>query len=166
MNKLNNIIFLDIDGVLCTPRACAATDNTGMSSYLDPIGCQLVKRLCEDNNAKIVISSAWRLTYDNIAMRAILNAACPSLGDFILTDEKLWKTQNFVISYDNEGSSERGLEISGWIYNNAATFNNFVILDYLPDMMPLQDSLVQCNYNDGISYMNYIDADKILKQYC
>lgn len=75
-------------------------------------------------------------------MRAILNAACPSLGDFIFTDAKWWKTKNFIDSYDNEGSSERGREISDWIYNNAETFNNFVILYDLADMRPLQDSLV------------------------
>ena len=162
-SSLPNILFLDIDGVLCTHRACVATSNTGLSSYLDPIACLLVKNLCLDNNARIVISSSWRSTYDQLAMRAILNSACPALGDFTLDDIVWWCTRSWVYSDDNDNTSDRGREISHWIYNNYYKFNNLVIIDDMADMRPLQESLVRCDVYDGLGYRQYQDAYRMLK---
>lgn len=153
-SKLQNIVFLDIDGVLCTPRACVATGNTGLSSYLDPVACMLVKKLCVDNNARIVISSSWRSTYDQLAVRAILNASCPSLGDLIVDDKDWWCTRSWVHS-DDDDTSDRGREITHWIYNNAYKFNNLAIIDDMADMRPLQESLIRCDVYDGFGYRQY-----------
>lgn len=164
-NKLPNIIFLDMDGVVCNLRACIAMGNDGVSSYLDPIACMLVKRLCVDNNAQIVMSSAWRDMYDKDAMMAILNASCPGLGELILQDPKWWKTAPWV-HCDNERereTSDRGREIENWIFNNSSRFNNYVILDDMDDMRPLQDNLVRCSTYDGIGFFQYEAAGKILK---
>lgn len=164
MSKLPNIVFLDMDGVICNPRACLAMGNTGISSYLDPVACMLVKRLCTENNARIVMSSAWRGMYDKQSLEAILNAACPSLGDLILEDAVWWKTRSWVHS-DDVNTSDRGREIQHWIFNNMTRFNNYVILDDMADMRPLQDNLVRCDVYDGIGYHQYMSAEKILKAY-
>lgn len=161
-SKLPNMVFLDIDGVLCTPRACVASGNTGMSSYLDPVACMLVKKLCVDNNARIVISSSWRSTYDQQAMRAILNAACPALGDLIVDDKDWWCTRSWVHSDDDDNTSDRGREITHWIYNNASKFNNLVIIDDMADMRPMQGSLVRCDVYDGLGYRQYSEAEAML----
>ena len=97
-----------------------------MSSYLDPVVCMLVKKLCVDNNARIVISSSWRSTYDQQAMRAILNAACPALGDLIVDDKDWWCTRSWVHSDDDDNTSDRGREIT-----HCGVLKLFV--DMLPD---------------------------------
>lgn len=165
MSDLINIVFLDMDGVLCNPRACVAVGDTGISSYLDPIACMLVKRLCEKNNAKLVISSAWREMYNKRSFEALLGAACPGLGDLIIQDEVWWKTRSWVYSDDNGNTSDRGREIEHWIFNNMSRFNNYVILDDMADMRPLQDNLVKCCTYDGMGFFQYKSAEKLLKSY-
>jgi hypothetical protein len=162
--KLPNIIFLDMDGVLCNPRACLAVGNNGMYSYLDPIACLLVKKLCEECNAKLVISSMWRHHYNKDAMEAILNAACSKLGNYIWNSDIWWKTadHSFTDFETQSSTSDRGREIKNWVDNHQTKFNNFVILDDMGDMRPVQDSLVKCCPYDGIGYLEYHNAQKIL----
>lgn len=164
---LPNIIFLDMDSVLVTPRACLATGNTGGGySYLDPIACLLVKKLCEECNAKFVISSAWRILHDLSAMAAILSANCPNLGNYIWCDQVWWKTSHHIHAEPFDNTSDRGREVKHWIDNHETEFNNFCILDDMNDMRPLQDSLVKCDCYDGMSWQNYFDAEKMLMAMC
>jgi len=161
--KLPNIVFLDMDGVLCNPRACLATGNTGGGySYLDPIACLLVKRLCDECSAKIVISSAWRQEFDQWAMRAILNANCPNLGNYVWHSEVWWRTTTCAYEHGITDTSDRGREIKNWIDNHEEAFNNFVILDDMADMRPVQDNLVKCDTYNGIGFMDYHKAEMIL----
>jgi hypothetical protein len=160
--KLPNIVFLDIDGVLCNPRACIAMgDIGGVFSYLDPVACMLVRRICEEKDAKLVISSSWRILYDRFSIQAILNAACPKLGRYMFMDER-WCTP----SHNGGDGFEfgRGREIQSWIRNYSAEFNRFVILDDDSDMDPYMDSLVKCDTYNGIGFHEYQSACKILKE--
>lgn len=59
---MNNLIFLDMDGVLCTHKGAASVDEAGLMCYLDPVNVKLLERALRDFNAQIVLSSAWRLT--------------------------------------------------------------------------------------------------------
>ena len=161
--SLPNIIFLDFDGVICNPRACLAVRNNGMYSYLDPIACLLVKRLCEDNNAKLVISSSWRIIHDREGIKGILSAACPGLGEYVWDSATWWKTTSAVFQNDVHGGCGRGMEIKHWIDNHYAEFQHFVILDDDSDMEPLMESFVKTDAYDGISFMNFLQAEKILQ---
>ena len=158
-----NIIFLDMDGVLCNPRACLAVRNNGMYSYLDPIACLLVKRLCDDNNAKLVISSAWRLDMQLNTFQSLLSAACPQLGEYIWNSQTWWRTTSAVFSNDVGHFCNRGHEIRHWIDNHTSEFNRFVILDDNSDMEPYMDSLVLTDAYDGIGFKDFMKAEKILR---
>ena len=58
----DKIVFLDIDGVLCTPKSHPAFDTrNGLIESWDLTAVQLIRRLCIDANAKIVVTSVWRL---------------------------------------------------------------------------------------------------------
>lgn len=161
--KLPNVLFLDMDGVLCTPRACLATGNTGGGySYLDPIACLLVRKLCDECNAKLVISSAWRHAYNREAMEAILNANCPNLGNHIWRDSVWWKTSDWAYEEGITDTSDRGREIRQWIDHHETDFNNFCILDDMGDMRPLQESLVKCDVYEGMGWKQYHEAEKML----
>lgn len=153
-----------MDGVLCNPRACIAVGNTGAGyDYLDPIACMLVKRLCEEYNAKLVISSAWRQEYSREAMKAILSANCPNLGRFMWYDTPHWRTDSMAYEIGVTETSDRGREIKKWIDQHETQFNNFVILDDMADMRPLQASLVRCCPYDGIGFFQWQAAGKILR---
>jgi hypothetical protein len=56
------IIFLDIDGVLCTSRSHLSKHGRGgLMDAWDDVGALAIKRACEfGTNVKIVISSTWR----------------------------------------------------------------------------------------------------------
>lgn len=160
---LPNVIFLDMDGVLCTERACVATGNVGGNSYLDPIGCALVARLCREHNARLVVSSSWRHSYtERELMEALLNAAYPNLGSFIWPSHQWWRTINAVGGDDWRDTAPRGREIRNWIERHETKFNNFCILDDMDDMRPYQDSLVKCHIDDGIGLGQYRQAAALL----
>lgn len=161
---LPNIIFLDMDGVVCTPRACVAMGNTGAGfTYLDPIALMLVKRLCDENNAQIVISSAWRQMYDREAMKAILGAACPSLDRYIWPHHKHWRTSDFDFETGVSETTDRGREILRWVNEHETQFNNFVVLDDMGDMRPVQHALVRCDPYDGMGHAEFHAAGKVLR---
>ena len=152
---LPNIIFLDMDGVLVNPETCIAEEDRGGFSYIDPVSARLVRKLCEEHNCRIVISSTWRKIFDTYAMQAILGAACPRLGTYMYSDER-WCT----ISSD---SGYRGEEIKAWIDKYPTTFNRFVILDDDSDMEPLMDNFVHTDAHQGFRMRDYIKAEKILR---
>lgn len=153
----SNIIFLDFDGVLCNARSSLAVGESGVYSYLDPIACQLVKRLCDKCNAKIVISSTWRLLYDYYALQGILNASCSSLGNYIASpaDKMQWRTEHL-------SGKPRGAEIKEWLETHAGLFSGFVIIDDDNDMEPFMERLVQTDTYNGIGFTDYIKAEEIL----
>lgn len=163
MSTLPNIIFLDMDGCLVTERAEIAMGYRGGGfGYLDPIACNLVKRLCQDYNAWIVISSAWRQEFEREAMQAILNAACQGLGNLIWPSHHWWRTSCCAWEEGVSDTSDRGREIKNWIDMHETKFNNFCIIDDMADMRPLQDSLVKCNTDDGIGLAQYLQAVRLL----
>jgi hypothetical protein len=162
VEPLPNIIFLDMDGVLCNPRACLAVGNTGgVFSYLDPIACLLIKRLCDEHNAKLVISSSWRIMHDRYSIQAILNASCPNLGNKMYLDDR-WCTSSFNgCTADKFG---RGREIEAWIKANSTAFNRFAIVDDDSDMEPYMDSLVKTDTYNGIGFQDYLKISTLLKE--
>ena len=174
LEKKPNIIFLDMDGVLCNPSTCIAMgDVGGVFSYIDPISAGLVKKLCVDYNCKIVISSSWRNWYDYEAMTAILNAACPTLGRYVINTYKdkwanneSWRTGDFIWDCELEKPEHtgRGMEIKKWIDEHSEHFNNFVILDDDSDMEPLLDNFVKTDCYDGMLFKHFEKAREILKR--
>ena len=150
--SFNNLIFLDIDGVLCTHRAYEAVREKGMMTYLDPVAVGLVKRLVEDYKAQVVISSDWRLHHSFLDMVNIfkLSNAC-SIANALHTR---WKT--------SELHSSRGLEIARWIdgeYAQKGEEYNYIIIDDNEDFMPHQLSrFIKCDTYDGLGFSGYMRA--------
>lgn len=96
--NMENIIYLDIDGVLAPKRMFAPygfdpelkarlvrskNDPTigklpdtlvhQVYHHFDSQSCQYIRELAQEFNAKIVITSSWRLFYNLEQMKAILN---------------------------------------------------------------------------------------------
>ena len=51
-----NILFLDIDGVVCTVRSHFAFGEGLLMSAWDITCCQMIRRLCEKYNCQIVVT--------------------------------------------------------------------------------------------------------------
>lgn len=142
-------IFLDIDGVLypCLKRTRC---NTSAQVYRNQLKIQFptynfeglpdvtiqavcegwdkdalrrVKRLCMQTKAVLVITSSWKLTFDNDALKAIFHIV--GLDDFLIG-----KTKN-VYGIDKEKA------IQGYIKDHPEIIN-FVILDdqFMMDTFP------------------------------
>lgn len=161
----NVVIFLDIDGVLVTSRTfCANMDSV---HQFDPIGCGMIRRLCEEFSAKIVISSTWRFcsdikqhhtagAEDSIKNRLYFNLLNGKLLEFVHDD---WKTID--IHRFNAGKV-RGDEIAEWLSRHSEV-TNYVIVDDDLDMLGDQlDHFVHTKGVDGISYENYHSLKTIL----
>lgn len=152
-----------MDGVLCTPRACIATGNTGVFSFLDPIACMLVRNLCEDFDAKLVISSSWRILHpERFSFMAILNAACPNLGKHLYPDDVWWRTQTYPFDSYPDKENRRGYEIQQWLKENDLNTKMFIILDDDSDIAPYQDYFVKCDVYDGLTTQGYFKARALL----
>lgn len=55
---MSRVIFLDVDGVLCTPRTELAK---GLGFNWDPVAAAAIRIACETGAIQIVVSSVWRL---------------------------------------------------------------------------------------------------------
>lgn len=75
------VLFLDIDGVLCTARSRAAY---GKITGLDPVCCHILLRLAREFDLDIVLHSTWRLYLDGFKLfKEELSSKCPELLDYI-----------------------------------------------------------------------------------
>ena len=134
--KHERIIFLDIDGVICTRKTRYRS--------LDEECVTILKRITDDTDAAIVISSSWKYSHK-------LNQFQDMLGKFGIS-RVIGVTPNL------DGDWVRGQEIEKWIKENPST-KSFVILDDDSDMEPLMERLVQTDCEFGLTDK---DADKAI----
>jgi FMN phosphatase YigB (HAD superfamily) len=153
MKRSRPIIFLDIDGVLCTARSCVRSQ--GLMQTLDPVGVQMLCQLIEDTDAQLVLSSTWRNHHDQMEMTGYLKNA----GMHNVPWHQNWKTPDFK-------SGPRGEEIKHWLTNHAPNNQNYLILDDDSDMLPEQmDRFVKTDTYNGITWQNYVAAKEILHKF-
>ena len=141
MKQKNNIIFLDIDGVLNYTKWYQ-----GLIHYkyldeedIDPICIERVKIICEICNAKIVISSDWRLDWDITLKR---------LSKFGLNDNFIIDKTPFL-NFLEVKNINRGKEIDEWLKNNKC--DNYLILD---DMRGVMQNFTE----EQIKHLVWIDS--------
>ena len=156
-----NIIFLDIDEVLCTSRSRAAYNSI---TALDPICCKFLLQLCEYENCKIVIHSSWRFFKEGIGtFISELNTACPELVNYIIQDENKRNTDVNI-----HGRAE---SINNWLdkYINEEEVDNIVIIDDLPVYFDGHLKYLESNFvkitepSLGFGLADYYKAHRILR---
>lgn len=140
-------IFLDIDGVLCTPRQAAAEGDYGLLGCLDPVAIKFLDRMCAEYDIKIVISSTWRIGKDSIYFDKIFKAA----GAYNLA-----KHLAEPFGTPPPSSGFRGEEIQEYIDSN--NVNQYIIIDDEDDFFGYQLShLIKTDYQNGLTFDNYIN---------
>ena len=120
---MNKIIFLDFDGVITTYASKWEIDNEK---------CLLVKKICDETGAKIVISSSWR--YSTVEKTIDVY----KLQDWVLTPYVVGVTPLLSLSLDCVKMSDfpqRGLEIAEYIQTSDDLIKNYVILDDSTDLL-------------------------------
>lgn len=149
---VNNIIFLDIDGVLNSERSMYAT-NTFVLPYtlkgrvaelhdfgLDPIAVGMLKKMCKECDCKIVISSSW--------------GDVLQLHDFIhIFNQYNFDTSSILIGKISHDSSNRGVNIKNWLNNHATLDDKFVIVDDSTDIVGMKNAIL-VDPNVGLSITN------------
>ncbi len=124
------ILFLDIDGVLCTARSNVVYDKEGARWYAwDPLACQAVRMACE-KGVKIVVSSTWRHEKHKAHLDAQLQAF--GLFDYLHAD---WRTIDIAVRGEWNDNNCRGVEIKDWLDRHPET-TSYRILDDIPQFLP------------------------------
>lgn len=140
------ILFLDIDGVVCTLKSHFAYGNNKCIKMWDPTCCEMIKRLCIANDYKIVCTSTWR--FDPKIMSYFKKY---DLFDLLHND---WRT--------GADRDTRGKEIEAWLKNNENT-SEYIIIDDDSDMLPEQlDRLITTKFKDGFSADNFTKANELM----
>ena len=167
------IIFLDIDGVLNTlmvdtepfssSRGQILRDKfyykLNMPNDLEVSNRQAVmwlNKLCIETNAKIVITSTWRMGVDGLenTKKALYNSGLIKDVEIIDATPILQEPKDMNI---------RGHEIQMWL-DKHQNIDNYVILDDDVDMLENQlNHLVQVNTYYGFGFPDYEKAIKIFE---
>lgn len=160
------VIFLDFDGVLnCTrsyfeERAWRDAGNEPraetITHWLAPYNMAPLNRIIAVTQAKVVISSTWRLLYSPLELRTTLERFGFE-GEIIgRTVEGRELAPGFYRTIHK--SIPRGSEIAEWV--NANSPRSFVILDDDGDMQAFLPRLVQTNPDEGLTEA---DADRAIE---
>lgn len=151
-----NILFLDMDGVLCTPRSSLMANqiHRGMThNYLDKQAVDYILSIVRQYEFKIVVSSVWR-------GREHFRDMMRLFGYTSLDFHKDWRT-----SYVDVGS--RGREIEDWISRNSSDVENYVIFEDEPFALTddqKEKHLVKCDLYNGITFQSIEQFDKRVKE--
>lgn len=165
--NMENIIYLDIDGVLAPKRmfdsyefdpqlkgrlVCSKNDPTigklpdtlvhQVYHHFDDQSCQYIIKLAQEFNAKIVVTSSWRLFYNLEQMKAILNIF--DLGPYVvdLTQEGL---PRYRVIQD---------------HINAHKIKHYLVIDDLDMERQFPNHFVLANYRFDLDH--YKQARKLL----
>jgi hypothetical protein len=136
-----NIIFLDIDGVM------NSTKDRFSTRLENDIYWIRLKRLVDETNSAIVLSSSWRMGNSG---RDIVHKRLQQFGMDFIDVTPIFSGQH------------RGREIADWLSRHEV--ESFVILDDEGDMDELVDHLVKTDMNVGLQDNDVDKAISLLRQ--
>lgn len=149
------VIFLDFDGVITTLK----------SNYnLDLEKMKMVKRICDETGAKIVVSSSWRYHTLEKTIEYITTIGCFRPIPFLMPELVVGVTPRFYFEDYNNKSIRipRGLEIDHYLRLHEE-IENYVILDDDSDMLLSQkDNFIKTDTYEGISEADVEKSIRIL----
>lgn len=164
------VIFLDVDGVLISfgPQA------SSVGSF-DPDCMSLLKKIIDETDAKIVISSSWRECKNDMALLmhklseiGITKEQVVDITPELHTlDGEVWDDDKGKFVGGDGWTGKRGHEIETWLLANLTNVDKFVILDDDPAARQRQDWLnglfIKTDFNTGLSSEEAENTIKFLK---
>ena len=158
------VIFLDIDGVLnCrTSKSYCHDDECGLITGIDSDKVKRLAKIVEATNAKMVLSSDWRVGWEKY-----YTTRKPSHAKYL--DNHLYKKGKLTIKdktpNTHKGSWFRGSEILAYLVTHQ-DIENYVILDdtFFDDFVnkEIEEHLVLTNREVGLTDGDVKNAIKIL----
>ncbi len=163
------VIFLDFDGVITTLES---------GWTLCPKKMELLGRILDATDARIVISSSWRRNTLEETLEFI-GGGCKNAQEhpFPYCDKVIGITHRMYAFSWNDKVNERtgkrpnyliprGVEIDRWLKDNGYNITNYVILDDDDDMLYCQrNNFIKTRQLKGLSEENVEQAIKILNKY-
>jgi hypothetical protein len=149
------VIFLDIDGVLCTERSHLSTSEPRkyLMTEWDVTVAKLIRNLCIEDNFQIVISSTWRLGKN----RSLLLKKLAKHNLLKLLHEDSYTPDSHF--------SSRGSEIQEWLSKHGDV-DLYLIIDDDNDMLPEQTKFfIETNGEEGFGGADFMKAKNIIKDY-
>lgn len=132
MAETSKVLFLDIDGVLNCHRTAIAFGGMFGTGVLDPIALRLVRGICKQAGASIVLSSSWRLHHNFKALGAELDLPMIDATPSML--------------------GPRGKEIAAWLAAHPEV-TTYAIVDDDADMLPEQmPYCVKTHMQNGLTW--------------
>lgn len=155
------IIFLDFDGVITSLKS---------KWCLMPDKMDLIRRICEETDAKIVISSSWRMADLKNTISYITCPTAPyvdgnpySLVEFTIGVTKFLYKWDYIKECGDKSS--RGEEIKEWL-DSHPNVEDYIILD--DDGFDFYDfqlpHYIETSYETGISEDDVEKAIKYFKK--
>lgn len=151
------VIFLDIDGVLNYKNfkkvVCGFI-------FVDDEKVKLLKKIIDRTEAKIVLSSSWR-------MDRFYESKREKPRDYNLYQRLVKKLKEYDLTIYSHTpiltGGYRGKEICQWIQDwQGELIESFVILDDDNDMKPYMDRLIQTSWETGLTQENVERAVEML----
>lgn len=144
------VIFLDIDGVLNSVELMVAKPDGGLRlDRIDPVRLGLLKFVCDQTDAKIVITSTWRRGRDASWFVGFFS----SFG---------WLDPP-VLDITPVLSTIRGEEVTRWLENTQHNIQQYVIVDDDTDFygdqherLVLVDGVSGLTLNDAIAMIDIL----------
>lgn len=147
-NLASKVLFLDIDGVLNSLRSCYAFKgyphcfSAKDMAQFDHVAVSLIRRVCEETDASIVLSSTWRLMHTP--------HECANGLDLPIFD----RTKQL--------NGPRGKEIAEWLSRHPEV-TSYAIVDDDGDMLEEQRPyFVQTDGREGLSFSDFERLKEIL----
>lgn len=153
------IIFLDVDGVLCTPRSFALSRllRRPMDRQLfDPGALFWLRRLVKETGAGVVLSSSWReeLYLDEPVCRAAVENLCRALE---ANATPITDTTPLL-------PADKGEEIAAWLAVHPC--ESYAVLDdrdCFAGAPAVRAHWVAVDPARGLRYRNYLAARRLLR---
>lgn len=145
------VIFLDVDGVLNHDSSMELTKDYWTKP--EPYLIQKLKKIVDKTDAKLVLSSDWRLDRDDEEEDFHYFTLVRMLYEY---DMGLWDFTPFL------GNVSRGTEISEYLSEHEDEIESFVILDDRCDMEPVKDRLVRTDPSVGLTDEDVLEAINML----
>ena len=159
---IETAIFLDIDGVLnrhYEPASHPDVIQIERGNLLNRSLIDALNTLTEDTGAVIIVSSAWRKKFDNMAtllanagVTGRVGGITPSLGDYHLRG-------NEILAWIKENTERLGI-------SSYSDFRQYIILDDSEDMLLWQAKhMVHLDGESGLTRTMAYRASRQLRQF-
>lgn len=145
------VLFLDIDGVICTDRSNIFVPPHEDQMEWDPCAVDLIIHACKKLNLKIVISSTWKQTAPTMLE---LNLKKFNLFPLLHDD---WKTPS-------KFSATRGDEIWLWLQDHPEVIDYVIVDDDIHLHSDQMKHFIQCSDPNGLLYEQYEDIINYFKE--